>query len=532
VFPVTVAFMCFEMAVGAASRFTGFPIITVLVERIKSGWPSNVCMSSQLEQIYGAIDRNIGEHVGRILRLISQPSIAAQNIGMRECADLVRRSFLEAGCGRAEVYDTPGQPVVYGELDCGAPVTLGVYMMYDVKQVEGQKWTLVEDPFKPRVVEMAPFGRVIVGRGAVNSKGPMQAFLNAVSEAVKVTGGRLPVNLRFIAEGEEEISSPNLYGFVSSHKELFEDCDAMIMPFAAQDTRGEVSLHLGCKGVFEFELECSGEHWGRGPTRSEIHSSYAPIVESPVWRLIRALGTMKADPEDPERVTIQGFYDDVVGPSQDEMDMLRTLAARLDFEAIKQSLGVKVFRGGVAEGVDALVKLLYEPTLNIQGIYGGYTGPGFMTILPYRARVKLEVRLVPNMDAAQVLGKVRRHLDSAGYSDVKVVATDDDFGTKVGEKWAKVDPKAPIVGAAVETYRAFGYDPQMWPRLAGTAPIHVFTNPPLSLPLVIFGLGHGGRAHAPDEYYVLDDVGKIKGLAGAEKSFVSLLYAAAKAYAK
>jgi len=120
-------------------------------------------MSSELEDIYSAIDQNIEEHVGRILRLISQPSIAAQNIGMRECAELVRQLFLEAGCNRAEVYDTPGQPVVYGELECGAPVTLGVYMMYDVKQVEGQNWNLVEDPFKPRVVEMPPFKRVIVG---------------------------------------------------------------------------------------------------------------------------------------------------------------------------------------------------------------------------------------------------------------------------------------------------------------------------------------------------------------------------------
>jgi len=489
-------------------------------------------MSSELEDIYSAIDQNIEEHVGRILRLISQPSIAAQNIGMRECAELVRQLFLEAGCRRAEVYDTPGQPVVYGELECGAPVTLGVYMMYDVKQVEGQKWTLVEDPFKPRVVEMPPFKRVIVGRGAVNSKGPMQAFLNAVREAMRVTGGRLPVNLRFIAEGEEEISSPNLYGFVSSHKELFEGCSAVIMPFAAQDTRGEVSLHLGCKGVFEFELECSGESWGRGPTRSEIHSSYAPIVESPVWRLIRALGTMKADPQDPERVTVEGFYESVAAPTEEELGMMRTLASRLDFEAIKQSLGVKVFWRNLEGGVDTLVKLLYEPTLNIQGIHGGYTGPGFMTILPNRVSVKLEVRLVPNMEAGEVLAKIRRHLDTHGYQDIRVTATDDDFGRKVGEKWAKVDPKAPIVSAAIEAYRELGYDPQVWPRLAGTAPIHVFTNPPLRLPLVIFGLGHGGRAHAPDEYYVLDDTGKVKGLAAAEKSFVKLLYKAAEKYGK
>jgi len=489
-------------------------------------------MSSELEEIYSAIDQNIEEHVGRILRLISQPSIAAQNIGMRECAELVRQLFLEAGCNRADVYDTPGQPVVYGELECGAPVTLGVYMMYDVKQVEGQNWNLVEDPFKPRVVEMPPFKRVIVGRGAVNSKGPMQAFLNAVREAMRVTGGSLPVNLRFIAEGEEEISSPNLYGFVSSHKELFEGCSAVIMPFAAQDTRGEVSLYLGCKGVFEFELECSGESWGRGPTRSEVHSSYAPLVESPVWRLIRALSTMKADSIDPEHITIDGFYEDVEPPNEEELSMLQTLSARLDFSAIKESLGVKVFRGDLEGGVEALVRLLYEPTLNIQGIRAGYTGPGFMTILPHKANVKLEVRLVPNMDAKRVLEKIRSHLDKAGYPDVRVVETDDDFGRKVGEKWARVDPKAPIVSAAIETYREFGYEPLVWPRLAGTAPIHVFTNPPLSLPLVIFGLGHGGRAHAPDEYYVLDDTGKIKGLAAAEKSFVKILYKAAEKYRK
>jgi acetylornithine deacetylase/succinyl-diaminopimelate desuccinylase-like protein len=241
---------------------------------------------------------------------------------------------------------------------------------------------------------------------------------------------------------------------------------------------------------------------------------------------------MKADPQDPERVTVEGFYESVAAPTEEELGMMRTLASRLDFEAIKQSLGVKVFWRNLEGGVDTLVKLLYEPTLNIQGIHGGYTGPGFMTILPNRVSVKLEVRLVPNMEAGEVLAKIRRHLDTHGYQDIRVTATDDDFGRKVGEKWAKVDPKAPIVSAAIEAYRELGYDPQVWPRLAGTAPIHVFTNPPLRLPLVIFGLGHGGRAHAPDEYYVLDDTGKVKGLAAAEKSFVKLLYKAAEKYGK
>ncbi len=475
-----------------------------------------------------AINERLDEHIENVLKLIRQPSIAAENRGIEECAKLVRNLFKWVGCTTTEIFRTPGMPVVYGHLDCGAKTTILVYLMYDVKQVEGQRWTLVKDPFEPKVVEMPPFKRVIAGRGAVNSKGPMMAFLNAVRTVMDIDG-KLPVNLKFVAEGEEEISSPHLYGFIVEHEELFRNARAVIMPLASQNIKGEVSLHLGCKGVYELELECSGESWGRGPTKDEIHSSYAPLVESPVWRLVNALATMKADPIDPELVTVKGFYDDIRAPGQNDRALLETLAKRVDFDSIKSSLGVKRFYNDLS-GTKALERLLYTPTLNIQGIKAGYTGPSFMTILPSRAKVKLEVRLVPEMSAERVNRVLTEHLRSRGFGDIRVIATDDDFGRAVGEKWAITDPASPCIQAAVTSYKELGYDPEVWPRMAGTAPLHAFTNPPLGLPLVIFGLGHGARAHAPDEYYVVEGSGLVKGLAGAEYSYVRLLMNLARAY--
>jgi acetylornithine deacetylase/succinyl-diaminopimelate desuccinylase-like protein len=481
----------------------------------------------RLEPIYRLIDDELDEHVENIFRLIRQPSIAAENTGMQECAKLVEQLYREAGCQRTQIFQTEGQPVVYGELDSGADTTLIVYNMWDVKQVRGQNWTLIKDPFDPKIVDMPPFKRVIVGRGAINSKGPMQAFLNAVG-AIRRVAGKLPVNLKFVGEGEEEIGSPHLYGCVMSNQELFRDADAVVTPSASQDTKGEVSLTLGCKGDYEFELECSGELWGRGPTKSEIHSSNAAWVESPVWRMIRALATMKADPQDPEKVTIKGFYDNVEPPTPTERELLKALSQRVDLEARKQAMGVRHLYRDLS-GEQAFERLLYSPTLNIEGVQAGYTGPSFMTILPHKIRVKLEVRLVPNMSSDEVFKKVTQHLEEKGFPDIKIVATDDDFGRAVGDKWARFDPSAPVVKAVEKAYRDLGYDPIVWPRTAGTAPYHVFTNPPLKLPVVGFGLGHGGRAHAPDEYFVYEDVGRIKGLAGCEKSYVKMLYEIASA---
>jgi acetylornithine deacetylase/succinyl-diaminopimelate desuccinylase-like protein len=395
-----------------------------------------------------------------------------------------------------------------------------VYLMYDVKQVTKEKWTLVRNPFEPKICEVPSLGKAIVGRGAVNSKGPLQAMLNAVGEIVCLDS-HLPVNLKFLAEGEEELGSPNLWDFVSDNGHLFSDVSGVLVPNASQDVSGNVSIYLGSKGLVELELECSGHSWGRGPTGNSIHSSYAPVVESPVWRMIRALASMKDDPDDSERVTVQDFYKDVNPPTRDDVEMLNRLSERVDIRLILNSMGVLQPYKDLASSA-LLKRLLLEPTLNVQGIYGGYTGRGFDTVLPESIRVKLESRLVPQMTAETVIMQILGHLKAAGFEDIRVVRSSGDLGRF--NRFSKVDPRSGLIDAGVRAYRSLGYDPLIWPTSPATAPLYVFTEPPLKLPVLSFGLGHGGNAHAPDEYFLLDDKGTVKGLAGCEKSFVRLLF--------
>ncbi len=256
--------------------------------------------SGQIAKAHQYVDSHLPEHVQRFREIVHIPSIAAENPeGVRECAKLVQGWFKELGCREATIVETGGSPVVYGHYDARAKNTLLVYFMYDVKQVSGEHWTLIRDPFKPELLTLQPFRKVMVGRGAYNSKGPMTAFLNSLF-SIKQTGGRIPINLKFIAEGEEELGSQHLIDFVEEYADRLSDGTACFSPAPSQNIKGVPSIYLGCKGVVELELECSGQYWGRGPTVRGIHSSQAAIVESPVWRMITALASI-VDPKIPAK---------------------------------------------------------------------------------------------------------------------------------------------------------------------------------------------------------------------------------------
>jgi len=476
-------------------------------------------MNQSLKQIHEYIDEHLEEHVERIKEFVRIPSIAAENPeGVRRCAQKLANYFEELGCKKVEIVETAGQPVVYAHYDAQARNTLLVYLMYDVKQVSGEKWTLTDDPFDPKLVELPPFKKVLVGRGAINSKGPLVAFLNALF-SIKACGEEIPVNLKFVAEGEEELGSAHLKDFVKHRIEELKDAQACFSPSASQNIKGEVTLSLGCKGVVEFELECSGESWGRGPTVRPIHSSMAAAVESPIWRMIHALASM-TDPRDPMKVVIEGFYDNVAPPTKEDLELVEKLAQTYDEKAIAEELGVKHFYNDL-KGKELLLKMLYSTTLNIQGIQAGYTGPLFKTVLPEKIVVKMESRLVPNQTTTETVEKIRKHLDKLGYTDIKINEYPEANGV---DDWSRTSPKAGIVQAVIEAYREYGFEPRVWPFSLGSSPQAIFTKDPLKLPFVSAGLSHGARAHAPDEYYVIEGNEKVKGLAHAEKFFVSLLY--------
>ncbi len=468
---------------------------------------------NDLSAIRAQIEKRHDESVRRLQEWIRQPSIAAENRGVNEGCDLTMRFFRDAGFGEVTKIPTDGQPGILAMLDAGAPRTVGIYFMYDVKQVDPAEWS--SPPWDAALVEKPGVGKVIVGRGSVNQKGPEAAFLAAL-HAIRAAGRKLPVNLVLVAEGEEEIGSPHFFQIVRRPEvqAALKRCDGIFMPFAAQGLDGQVTMYLGAKGIVELELVSSGERWGRGPRR-DIHSSNKARVDSPAWHLVQALATLVSpDGNDP---AIEGFAAKARPLSQADKAMIAEASRRLNEAGAKKALGVQHWVKDVS-WPESLERLVSRPTVNIEGLVGGYTGPGGKTILPHKAVAKLDLRLVPDMTAADSLAAVRSHLAKRGFGDIEV-------NMSGGYDPTTTPADSAVIRAATTVYRRSGIDPILMPRLAGSWPGYVFTGEPLRLPAGHFGLGHGDGAHAPDEYYIIEAANpKVQGMDGAVQSYVEYLY--------
>jgi acetylornithine deacetylase/succinyl-diaminopimelate desuccinylase-like protein len=471
-----------------------------------------------LDAIRAEVEKRHDESIKRLQDWIRQPSIAAENRGMSEGCELTMRMLRDAGFQQATKIPTDGQPGIFATLDAGAPRTLGLYYMYDVKQADPAEWS--SPPFEAALVDKPGLGKVVVGRGAVNQKGPEASFLAAL-HAVRGAGKKLPVNLVFVGEGEEEIGSPHFPQVVRRPEVLgaLKNCMGIFMPSASQGLDGEVTMTLGAKGVIECELISSGERWGRGP-RKDVHSSNKARLDSPAWHLVEALATLVSpDGNDP---AIEGYAAKARPISPAEKKMIAEAARRLSEAESKKLLGVEHWVHDVG-WQEALELLMSRPTVNIEGLVGGYTGPGGKTILPGKAVAKLDLRLVPDMTAAEALAALKAHLAKKGFGDIEVRMTG-------GYDPNSTPADAALIRIETEVYRKGGVDPVILPRSAGSWPGYVFTGEPLHLAAGPFGLGHGSGAHAPDEYYVIESKSpKVQGMDGAVFSFVQLLYGLAQA---
>ena len=469
-----------------------------------------------LQPVFAEIAKRHDEAVARLQTWIRQPSIAAENRGMSEGCELTMHMLRDAGFQSVTRIPTDGQPGIFATLDAGAPRTLGVYFMYDVKQVNPAEWS--SPPFDAALVDKPGLGKVLVGRGAVNQKGPEASFIAAL-HAIRGAGRKLPVNLVLIAEGEEEIGSPHIPQLVRRPEVLaaLKPTMGIFLPDAGQDLDGSITVQLGAKGVVELELVSSGEHWGRGPS-ADLHSSEKARVDSPAWRLIHALNTLvSADGNTP---AIPGFADKARPLSAAEKQMIQTAARRMDESIAKKQMNVQHWINDVS-WEESLEMLMSRPTVNIEGLVGGYTGPGGKTVLPHRAVAKMDLRLVPDMTADGALAALKAHLAKQGFTDIEVNMTG-------GYDPNSTSADAPIIQKQLALYRKSGIDPIVLPRSAGSWPGYVFTGDPLHLPAGGFGLGHGNGAHAPNEYYLIESSNpKVQGMDGAVKSYAEFLYAMA-----
>src|SRR6266480_1573388 len=473
--------------------------------------------ADDLAPIKAEITKRHDEALKRLQDWIKLPSIAAENLNSAEGAEYMAKLAKDAGFQQATVIQTDGKPGVFATLDAGAAKTVGLYFMYDVKQFDPKEWT--SPPLDAALVDKPRLGKAIVGRGAVNQKGPESAFLAAL-HAIKGANKKLPVNLVMVAEGEEEIGSPHFPQIVRRPEVLaaMKNVLGIFMPAAAQGLDGEVTITLGAKGVIECELVSSGERWGRGP-RADIHSSNKARVDSPAWHLVEGLATLVSpDGNDP---AIDNYADRARPLSADEKAMIAAAAARMDESAAKKLLGVEHWVHDVSF-TEALELLMSRPTVNIEGLVGGYTGPGGKTILPHRAVAKLDLRLVPDMTAAESLAALKAHLAKRGYGDIEVNMTG-------GYDPTSTPRDALVIRAQEAVYRRSRIEPILLPRNAGSWPGYVFTGEPLKLAAGHFGLGHGSGAHAPDEYYVIESTNpKVQGIDGAVRSYVKYLYEVAR----
>ncbi len=474
----------------------------------QTAWPAE----SGFSDIRAVVAQQHDEGVKRLQEWIRLPSIAAEDLGYPDGAEHMAKLLKDAGFQKATIVHTDGKPGVFATLDAGAANTVGLYFMYDVKQFDPAEWS--SPPLEALVVDKPGLGKAIVGRGAVNQKGPEAAFIAAL-HAIRGAGRKMPVNLVLVAEGEEEIGSPHIGQIVHRPEvqEALAGTMGVVMPSASQGLDGIVTVSLGAKGIIEVELTASGEQWGRGPGK-DVHSSLKAMIDSPSWHLVHALDTLVS--KDGNTITIDN-YPKPLPVSAAEKAMVADAARRRSEEQMKQQLSTRVWIDDLPFE-QALERLVSQPTVNIEGLVGGYTGPGGKTVLPHQAAAKLDLRLVPGMTAAGALAALKAHLADHGFGDIEVNMTGGYDPTSTA-----LD--APLIQAQIAVLRRDGIDPLIWPRNAGSYPGFVFTGEPLNLASGHFGLGHGSGAHAPDEYFVIESTSaEIEGWDGAVMSYVKYLY--------
>ena len=463
-------------------------------------------------QLAASVKASHDANLKRLQDWIALPTIAAEKRNTPQGAEYMRQLLLDAGFQQARVVQTDGVPGVFATLDAGAPTTLGIYFMYDVKQYVDSEWS--SPPLEGKLVDRAE-GKAIVGRGAVNQKGPEIAFLSAL-HAFKSSGRKLPVNIVLVAEGEEEIASPHFRQIVSDPEAAaaLAKTVGVIIPGAGQESNGATSIDLGAKGVMEVQLISSGENWGRGPAK-DVHSSLKAIVDSPAWRLVKALNTLVS--EDGQTPAIDGWLENVKPLTARQTQLINEGTANSNEADVKKQLGVKHWYKD-EDYATASLRLAAQPTVNIEGLVSGYTGPGGKTVLPGRAEAKLDLRLVPDMTREEAEAKLKAHLAKRGFSDIIV-------NVSGGYSPTETDENSLLVRSQIAALKKAGVEYALNPRTAGSWPGVTFTGPPLKLPAVGFGLGTGGGAHAPNEWYLIDSVNpKVAGLDESAMFYVDYLY--------
>jgi acetylornithine deacetylase/succinyl-diaminopimelate desuccinylase-like protein len=431
-----------------------------------------------LQAIDQYIENHLDESVVELSRLCAQPSVAAQNLGIEACAELVSDALRSRGF-TVSIMPTGGSPVVFAERKGRGDATLIAYNHYDVQPAEPlELWE--SPPFEPTVRD----GR-LYARGVADNKGNFAARLHAI-DAILDQAGELPCHVKFIVEGEEEIGSVNLEPFVQANRDLLSG-DVCVWEVGGVDHENAPTQMLGLRGICYVELRVR-------TASQDVHSGTGgSIFPNAAWRLVWALNTLKSPDE---HIRLPGFFDSVIPPTPREKELLAQLP---DMRAhYRKEYGLEGFLKGIDDPLELAIQAVYQPTCTICGLTAGYQGEGSKTVLPAEARAKVDFRLVPDQTPQQVLAQLREHLDAHGFSDIEIV----DLG---GNPGAKTDPNHPAVGLAVRAAEdVYDKPTRIIPMIGGSGPNFIFQEY-LGLPIISCGASDAAsQVHAPNESINLD----------------------------
>jgi acetylornithine deacetylase/succinyl-diaminopimelate desuccinylase-like protein len=425
------------------------------------------------------VDKNMPALISDLQKLIQQPSISAKNLGLEECARLVVRIMSHSGI-KAEILrlgkNVP--PVVYGEVRSkkNPHKTILFYNHYDVQPEEPlELWN--DKPFSGKIR-----GNKIYGRGSADDKGELITRIKAVEAFIKTTDD-VPCNIKFLVEGEEEIGSMHVEEYLKRYQKKLS-CDGIIWEFGYVDEKDRPVISLGMKGLLYVELSVQ-------ESIRDAHSSLAVLIENPAWRLIAALKTLR---DKNGLILIKDWYREVDNFTKEELGVIAN--EPFDEKSFKKEYGIKRFVGN-KKGIDIRKAVVGDPTCNIAGFSSGWEGPGAKTVLPSKALVKIDFRLVPKMDPLRQLSRLKRHLKDKGFGDVKIQMIHGEAASRTTIS----DPFVKIVKKAAD--ESFGTS-IISVSSAGTGPMHSFSKV-LKAPCISIGSTYVyARIHSPNEFARID----------------------------
>ena len=424
-------------------------------------------------------EKNKDRFLQELLELLRIPSVSAKSEhkdDMIKCAEAVKQRLLEAGADKVDIYPTDGHPIVYGEkiIDPAKPTVL-VYGHYDVQPAEPlDLWK--SPPFDPQIIE----GKIFA-RGSCDDKG--QFYMHIKTLEILVKTNTLENNIKFCLEGEEEVGSPNLGKFVSSHKELLK-ADCVLISDSAMISLENPSIDIGVRGLSYIEVELTG------PSR-DLHSGvYGGAVANPITMLAKMIASLH---DENNHITIPGFYDDVAVATDEERSLMSK--APFDEQEYKDDLGVKELWGEA--GFTTNERTGIRPTIEVNGIWGGYTGEGAKTVLPSKAFAKISARLVPNQQSDKITKLLIDHLHKITPANVILKAAlhhgGEPYMTPIDSTAYKAASKA------MET--TFGKSP-IPVRGGGSIPICALFEKELGIKIVFMGFGlDSDNLHSPNEKF-------------------------------